>query len=43
MAGSIRIRLLIAAAASVVAALAIAGIGITYLFDDMSSGGSTPS
>ena len=33
MAGSIRIRLLIAAAASVVAALAIAGIGITYLFE----------
>ena len=33
MAGSIRVRLLIAAALSVIAALAIAGIGLTYLFE----------
>jgi signal transduction histidine kinase len=33
MAGSIRVRLLIAAALSVIAALAIAAIGITYLFE----------
>src|SRR5436853_7729107 len=32
-AGSIRFRLLIAAAISVVAALAIAGLGLTYLFE----------
>ena len=31
--GSIRLRLLVAAAASVVAALAVAGIGLTYLFE----------
>ena len=31
--GSIRLRLLIAAAASVVAALAVAGFGLTYLFE----------
>jgi signal transduction histidine kinase len=32
-AGSIRLRLLIAAAVSVVAALALAGVGLTYLFE----------